>query len=531
MIEGMADTGGFPVYHSKTNDHPCPFFTLSLILTLVFFLYGFNHYYLLISTRKYAPPDLPDHSNDRPNVSIHLPVYNEKYVIRRLIDACASMAIVYGMEKVSIKILDDSKDDTTLVVDKIVEEYKNKGLHIETLRRGNRLGFKAGALQAALNCTEEEYIAIFDADFIPPADFLVRTVPYFAHNEQLGIIQSRWTHLNRNFSQLTKAIALGIDVHFLIEQTGRFAAGCFQNFNGSGGVLRKKAIIEAGGWQADTLSEDLDLSYRMQTLGYKIIFLKDLHSPGEVPPTVPSFKKQQGRWACGSLRTARKILPDLLHNQGFGWRLRLQAFIHLTGYILHPMMLIAFLLICIVTLTGINNSIPADTITYSSAHEAALAATAATFQQLAWGILFWLIAFCTIAPWISMVVALKAQKLPVSKNVISLITVFLLGYGVSMSNSIEAGKALLTNRNWEFNRTPKYADLHNNGDWKSRKYQIPLDFTWILELILIFLGLLAIGFAILHSNLGALLILIPYTTAYAFVFVLTIIQSRKEKVA
>ena len=506
-------------------------FTISLILTLLFFLYGFNHYYLLIATRKYKEPGLPDESNDRPNVSIHLPVYNEKYVIRKLIDACASMASVYGIEKVSIKILDDSKDDTTLEVDKIVEEYKKKHLNIETLRRGNRIGYKAGALQAALNSTEEEYIVIFDADFIPPPDFLVRTLPYFAHNDGLGIIQSRWTHLNRNFSQLTKAIALGIDVHFLIEQTGRFATGCFQNFNGSGGVLRKKAIVEAGGWQADTLSEDLDLSYRMQNIGYKIIFLKDLHSPGEVPPTVPSFKKQQGRWACGSLRTARKILPDLLHNKGFGWRLRLQAFIHLTGYILHPMMLIAFLLLCTVTLAGLNDTTTVNSLTNASAQEAAQAAIAATFQQMAWGLLFWLIAFCTIAPWISMVVALKAQKLSLSENIISLITVFLLGYGVSMSNSIEAGKALLTNRDWEFKRTPKYADLNHNGDWKSRKYQIPLDFTWILELILSLLGVITIGYAILHSNIGALSILIPYTTAYAFVFTLTIVQSRKEKVA
>jgi cellulose synthase/poly-beta-1,6-N-acetylglucosamine synthase-like glycosyltransferase len=483
----------------------------------------------LNATRRYKAPALPDDSNNRPEVAIHLPVFNEKYVIRRLIDACASMAIVYGIEKVTIKILDDSNDDTTLEVDQIVDEYKNKHLHIEILRRDNRIGFKAGALQAALNSTKEEFIVIFDADFFPPADFLLRTLPYFADNEKLGIIQSRWTHLNRNFSQLTKAIALGIDVHFLIEQTGRFAAGCFQNFNGSGGVLRKKAIIEAGGWQADTLAEDLDLSYRMQNLGYQILFLKDLHSPGEVPPTVPSFKKQQGRWACGSLRTARKLLPTLMKNRDLGWKRRLQAIIHLTGYMLHPLMLFAFLLICVVTLTGLNSATTANVVIYASAQEAALAASAATIRQLAWGLLFWLIAFCTIAPWISMVVALKAQNLPVSENVISLITVFLLGYGVSMSNSIEAGKALLTNRNWEFRRTPKYADLDNNGGWKSKKYQIPLDFTWILELILILLGGITIGFATLHSNFGALFILIPYTTAYAFVFALTIIQSRKEK--
>ena len=310
-----------------------------MILTLLFFLYGFNHYYLLNAARKYKTPAPPDHPTIRPNVSIQLPVYNERYVIRRLVATCAVMAETYGIEKVSIQILDDSDDDTGLEVDQVVEEYSKKHLRIKVLRRGSREGFKAGALQAALEQTEEEFIVIFDADFIPPADFLLHTMPYFVQDERLGIIQSRWAHLNRDYNLLTKAIALGIDVHFLIEQTGRFATGHFQNFNGSGGVLRKKAVLEAGGWQADTLAEDLDLSYRMQNRGYQVLYLKDLQSPGEVPPTVPSFKKQQGRWACGSLRTARKILPTLLHNRELGWKQRLQAFIHLTGYMLHPLML------------------------------------------------------------------------------------------------------------------------------------------------------------------------------------------------
>jgi cellulose synthase/poly-beta-1,6-N-acetylglucosamine synthase-like glycosyltransferase len=506
------------------------FFTLSLILTLLFFLYGFNHYYLLNATRKYLTPTLPDETYNRPNVSIHLPVYNEKYVIQRLLDACASMAVEYGTDKVTIKILDDSTDDTTLEVDRIVDDYKSK-VHMEILRRTDRCGFKAGALQAALDATNEEFIVIFDADFIPPRDFLLQTIPYFAKNDRLGIIQSRWTHLNRNYSLLTKAIALGIDVHFLIEQTGRFAMGCLQNFNGSGGVLRKKAIIDAGGWQSDTLSEDLDLSYRMQNIGYKILFLKDLLSPGEVPPTIPSFKKQQGRWACGSLRTARKLLPTLMKNKFLGWNQRLQAFIHLTGYILHPMMLAAFLLICTVTLTGLNNPAIPDAIPFGNILDTEIAVKFATLQQLAWGLLFWLIAFCTLAPWISMIVALKSQKLSVSLNISSLITVFLLGYGISMSNSIEAVKALLTNRDWEFTRTPKYADLHQGGDWKTRIYQVPLDFVWLLEFALICLGIVTMTYAVRSSNFGALLILIPYTTAYIFVFSLTLIQSRKEKSA
>jgi cellulose synthase/poly-beta-1,6-N-acetylglucosamine synthase-like glycosyltransferase len=444
------------------------------------------------------------------------------------------MAQAYGIEKVNILILDDSDDDTSIEVDKVVKNYSEKQVHIKVLRRGNRDGFKAGALQAALNRTDEEFIAIFDADFIPPEDFLLRTMPYFVQNENLGIIQGRWTHLNRDYNLLTKSIALGIDIHFLIEQTGRYSAECFQNFNGSGGVLRKKAMLEAGGWQADTLAEDLDLSYRIQSRGYKILYLNDLQCPAEIPPTVPGLKKQQGRWACGSLRTARKLLPELLRNRELQWKQRLQAFIHLTGYMLHPMMLFSFILICVLTFYEMNNdiNIHINSLFQSGfSGETIRVAGALAVQYLAWAILILMIAICAIAPWVSAVVALKTQKLSVSRNLLSLLILFLLGFGMSLSNTIEAGKALLTNRNWAFARTPKYATMQNKGDWKMKNYQTPLNFVWALELALIILGAATIGFSIRHSNFGILLFLVPYTAAYAFVFSLTIIQSRKGKVS
>jgi cellulose synthase/poly-beta-1,6-N-acetylglucosamine synthase-like glycosyltransferase len=504
-------------------------FSLSLLLTLLFFIYGFNHYYLINAARGYKSPLLPNQSLARSGVSIHLPIYNERYVIRRLVAACADMAQAYGIEKVNILILDDSDDDTSLEVDRVVKEYLEKLFRIQILRRGSRDGFKAGALQAALNKTEEEFIAIFDADFIPPKDFLLRTIPYFAQNKCLGIIQGRWAHLNRNYNLLTKAIALGIDIHFLIEQTGRYAAECFQNFNGSGGVLRKKAILAAGGWQADSLAEDLDLSYRMQSCGYRILYLNDLQCPAEVPVTVPSLKKQQGRWACGSLRTARKLLPALLRNRELRWKQRLQSFIHLTGYILHPMMLFSFILICVLTLYGMNNNANIH-IRYLFQFGFNWEGIKSSIQYLAWYILILMIVICAAAPWVSAVLALQTQNLPVLRNLHSLLILFLLGYGVSLSNTIEAGKGLLTNHHWAFARTPKYATVQNEGEWKTKKYQTPLDFVWALELALIILGGTTIGFAIQHSNFGILLFLAPYTAAYAFVFSLTIIQSRKEKV-
>jgi cellulose synthase/poly-beta-1,6-N-acetylglucosamine synthase-like glycosyltransferase len=506
------------------------FFILSLIVTFLYFLYGFNHYYLLISARRYKAPALPDFPHDRPTVSIQLPVYNESYVIRRLISACAGMAEVYGIDRVKILVLDDSTDDTVLEVDKVVAEYRENHLNIEVQRRENRNGFKAGALQIALNGSTEEFIAIFDADFIPSRDFLLRTLPYFKKDEHLGIVQSRWTHLNRDFNLLTRAISHAIDVHFLVEQPGRYASGCFQNFNGSGGVLRRKAIVEAGGWCADTLAEDLDLSYRMQILGYGILYLRDLACPGEIPPTLPSFKVQQGRWACGSLRNARKILPGLLKDPSIEFRRRLQAFIHLTGYIIHPLMVISFVLTCLDVLLKINKP-------QSDPGHGLFPVTGNTFlpgifnlhilQNITWIILFPLLILCTLAPWVSLISTLKIQKLSLWRNFASLLVLVLLSLGISLSNLREAFKALFMNRAWEFARTPKYADLENLQDWKKKKYQVPIDIIWIPELIFVLVGIWAIGTAIRLSNTPELLILVPFTLSYGFVMILSIMQSRK----
>jgi cellulose synthase/poly-beta-1,6-N-acetylglucosamine synthase-like glycosyltransferase len=493
------------------------FYAFSLILTLVFFLYGFNHYFLLNASRKYKIPPLPARSPILPTVSIQLPVYNERYVIRRLVSACAAMAEAYQIDKVKILVLDDSDDDTLLEVDKIVEEFRKKSFDIEVQRREDRSGFKAGALQAALRKTGEEYIAIFDADFIPPADFLLRTIPYFEQDERLGIVQSRWTHLNRDFNLLTKALSLGIDVHFFIEQTGRYASGCFQNFNGSGGVLRTKAVLEAGGWCADTLAEDLDLSYQMQRFGYRILYLRDLECPGEIPPTIPSFKLQQGRWACGSLRNARKILPTLLQDRKIGIKERTQAFIHLTGYMIHPLMVISFVLSCLTVLLDVQNlpAAPGTGLIHS-------------LQTLSWVVMLPLLILCTLAPWISLGSTLRLQNLPLLRNLSTLLAIILLSLGISLSNMREAGKALFSNRNWEFKRTPKYADLNNRQEWRSRRYQISIDPLWMAELLFTLVGMVSIGMAIHVSNYSVLMILVPFTISYAIVLWLTLQQSRKS---
>lgn len=510
------------------------FFTLSLILTLLFFLYGFNHYYLLNAARSYRTPSLPENYVVRPTVSIQLPVYNEKYVIRKLVSACADMVRLYGMENARILILDDSDDDTVLEIDQVIGEYNEKGFQIEVLRRGSREGFKAGALQAALERTKEEFIAIFDADFVPPADFLLHTIPYFNQHESLGIIQGRWTHLNKDYSLVTQAIAHAIDVHFLIEQPGRYAAGDFQNFNGSGGVLRKKAVLEAGGWQADTLAEDLDLSYRMQILGYRILYLRDILCPSEIPPTIPNIKQQQSRWACGAMRAAKKILPDLLRNHTLGFRLRLQAFIHLTGYMIQPLMVITFALSCLAAIWEVDifSAPHMDSLIHAYGSIFATKADMVLFlQNLVWLFLTLLIALCTLAPWISLVSTLKIQNLSMLRNLASLLVLLLLCFGISLSTMQGVGKGLFTNRSWEWTRTPKFADLQNKRALRQKKYQIPLDPVWIWELASVALGVWAIVAAIQHLNFIVILILVPFTLSYGFVFLFSILQSQKAKAA
>lgn len=504
---------------------------MSLLLTISFIVYAANHYYLLNASLRYVSPPLPVLPGFRPTVCVHLPVYNERYVIARLLDACTRMAESYGVERVRILVLDDSDDGTSSEIDRLVDGYSKAGFRIEVLRRVSRAGFKAGALQAALDHTQEEFIAVFDADFLPPDGFLQRTLPYFGQDPSLGIVQTRWSHLNRNYNLLTRAIAIGIDVHFLVEQTGRFAVGCYQNFNGSGGVLRRSTVLEAGGWQTDTLAEDLDLSYRMQRKGSRILYLKDVVIPGEVPLTVPGFKKQQARWACGSLRTARKILPGLLRDRNVDRKKRLEGLLHLTGYLIHPLMLMSFLVACLATLLGLGNSVFSLNLPFSSFRvpSSLVALTAADLRLVFWGPLVAVIVGCTVAPWISSIVTLKAQRLSVVRNLPSLLVLFLLGCGISLVNTIEAGKALLTSREWEFSRTPKYASSNDQGEWRSKIYQVPLDPGWSVEVLLVALGTVAIAHALSDSATASLILLVPYTGAYAFILAMTALQSRRGR--
>jgi len=279
-------------------------------------------------------------SNDteKPVVTVQLPVYNELYVIERLIDAVAQFD--WPIEKLEIQVLDDSNDETVGIIASKVKELQKKGFDISHVIRPERVGFKAGALAYGMGILKGEYIAIFDADFVPEKDFLNRTIPYF-EEENVGVVQTRWGHLNKDYSILTKLQAFALDAHFKIEQRGRNSGGHFINFNGTAGIWRKATIEDAGGWQSDTLTEDLDLSYRAQLKGWKFQYLEDVESPAELPVTMPALKSQQFRWSKGAAECTRKNLGKVLRKRGIGMKTKINATFHLLN---------SFLFICIISL-------------------------------------------------------------------------------------------------------------------------------------------------------------------------------------
>lgn len=280
-------------------------------------------------------PSIPKREEDWPMVTVQLPIYNELYVIERLIDAVC--AFDYPLDKLEIQVLDDSNDETVPLVDRVVAAYQAKGINIVAVRRPERVGFKAGALQYGMGTSKGEFIAIFDADFVPYPDFLRKTVPYF-EDSKIGVVQTRWEHINEKYSILTKLQAFALDAHFSVEQKGRNAAGHFINFNGTAGVWRRTTIDDAGGWQADTLTEDLDLSYRAQLKGWKFLFKEKLGSPAELPAAMSAIKSQQFRWTKGAAETAKKNLWKVLRAKlPFGTKL------HATFHLLNSMLFICIL--------------------------------------------------------------------------------------------------------------------------------------------------------------------------------------------
>ena len=312
-----------------------PYFGILLILSV----YGLHRYDTILTYfrhRKNATREATSRFAQLPKVTIQLPLYNERYVLERLIEETIKMD--YPKELLQIQVLDDSTDDTHDFADALCERYKNMGYPIFYLHRTNRHGYKAGALQEGLKSATGEFVAVFDADFIPPSDFLLKTIHHFA-DPKVGVVQTRWSYLNREFNFLTEVEAILLDGHFILEHGARSRAGYFFNFNGTAGILRVSMIDDAGGWQHDTITEDSDLSYRAQLKGWKFVYLPDIHCPSELPVEIHGFQVQQFRWAKGLTQVARKLLPALF-KADIPFRTKFEAFMHLTPNISYPLMVV-----------------------------------------------------------------------------------------------------------------------------------------------------------------------------------------------
>ena len=416
------------------------------VAVVALFLYGLNAYVLLAihwrHRRRIREAVTLEPPAKWPSVTVQLPLYNERYVARRLLEAVG--ALDYPRDRLEIQVLDDSTDDTDEIIAATSRELRARGLTVVYLHRRERAGFKAGALAAGLKEARGELVAIFDADAVPEADFLLRTIPHFT-DARVAVVQTRWGHLNREFSLLTVAQALGIDGHFAVEQSARCWGDLLLNFNGTAGIWRKAAIEDAGGWTHDTLTEDLDLSYRAQLRGWRIVYRPDLVCPAELPVLITGFKSQQRRWAKGSIQTALKLLPAVTRAPLPRWT-KYQAFIHLTYYMIHPAMLTVVLL-----------SVP-RLATKEVPPEGSMLLGVSLMLTL--GILGpgFLLAYAqrVLDPgWLR-----RAWRLP---------AIMVIGVGVSWSTSLAVLDALWK-KDLEFVRTPKFGIGPTGGHWRGKAY-------------------------------------------------------------
>ena len=384
-----------------------------------------------------------------PAVTTQIAIFNELNVADRIIRSVA--ALKYPEGKHFIQVLDDSTDETKELTKKIVEDLKKDGVQIELLQRTDRTGYKAGALAAALKTCQTDYVAIFDADFIPPEDYLLRAMPHFMRGEKVGLVQSRWGHLNRNASMITRVQALGIDGHFAVEQSARDWNGLYMNFNGTAGIMSVKAIADAGGWEADTLTEDMDLSYRMQIAGWTTQYLIDVECPAEVPEDINAFKSQQFRWAKGSIQTAKKIIPKVMKDDVSFFK-KAQAALHMTHYMIHPLMLVLALLAMPV---AVMNDFSFGPLNISWVYVAVL--------------------FCSTAPTSLYFAAQRAIGKDWLKNFSIYPALMFIGSGLCISNTRAVIEAL-TGKVSGFVRTPK------KGDKEKKHYEVKLPVVPFLEI-------------------------------------------------
>ncbi len=423
-------------------------------------------------------------TSDWPAVTVQLPIFNEVYVVKRLIDAVARLD--YPQTHLQIQVLDDSTDGTCRLARSRVARHRARGLDIEFVHRTDRRGFKSGALRRGLEAARGEFVVLFDADFVPPRDFLKQTIPHLIADPGLGFVQTRWGYLNADYSLLTRAQAVALDGHFVVEHIGRSRSGLLINFNGTAGVWRRQAILDAGGWQDDTLVEDLDLSFRAQLAGWRALYLPEVVAPAELPPQLAAFRHQQARWASGAARCLLKLAGPLLRgrvlplpegervgvrdNLPLAWPARLEGLLHLCLWISHPMTLVLLLLALPLAMGKISLT---------------LNLTALWFVAFGPTIVFALAQHRLYPDWI--------------RRMLIMPVLALLGTGLSLSNTIAIVQVLL-HRRQSFRRTPKFRLERKTDRWVGNQYALPFQWITLGELALTGYVLASVGVAIYVGN-------------------------------
>jgi len=469
---------------------------ITLLIICLFSLGQFNlswHYLRAKRLKEETEPALTQF----PHITVQLPIYNERYVVERLIDAVCQLK--YPKDKLEIQVLDDSNDETVGIVKRKVNFYIANGIDIKHIQRTDRTGFKAGALQYGLESAKGDFLAIFDADFIPSADFLLKTLPKFK-SEKIGMVQTKWAHLNKDFGWLTKIQAFWLDAHFTVEQKGREQAGSFINFNGTAGVWRKACNIDADGWQHDTLTEDLDLSYRAQLRGWKFVYREEIESPAELPVVIPAIKSQQYRWNKGAAETARKTLGKVLRSN--------IAFKHKARAVFHLLNSSVFLLLLVASIL----SIPMLYIKEYNPDMGLIFDLGSIFiiGFLAMGFFYWVAAKATHPDY-------------TFKYFITNFPLFLaFSMGMALHNSIAVVEGYLGIKT-PFIRTPKFNVKTKGDSWKGNQY-----LNKVLTPVTFFEGLLAIyfiygvvsGFRL--EDYGLILFHLMMALGFSYVFILSV---------
>lgn len=461
---------------------------LYLICALLLALYASGSILLLLIYwwHRHDVTPIP-HVDTWPTVAVQLPIYNERYVIERLLDSVARLD--YPHDKLLIQVLDDSTDDTSDVVAEHIAMLQKDGLNVQHVRRTNREGFKAGALAWGLSLIESEFVVVLDADFTPAPDFLRRTIPYLVADERLGMVQTRWGHLNAYDNLLTLGQTLALDGHFVVEQTARNRAGWLINFNGSGGVWRADCIRNVGGWRDTTLTEDLDLSYRAQLAGWHFLYLPDVVVPAELPPQIAAYKQQQARWAKGSTQTLVQIIgPVWRADLTFGQRI--MATMHLCQYIPHPLMIMLLFLTPPLMIARGLQGMPLGPL-----------------------------GLVGLGPPLIYLISQRALYADWRQRILAFPVLLVLGTGIAWNNTIAVVEGLVSKRHNEFQRTPKYGK-----NSQVNRYSLPFDPAMWIELLL---AIYALWGALMAMEFNPAYV--PYMTLYSFAFGVIAVWSLRDR--